>query len=202
MKKYRIIKGGLLWRIVRITPAIFIIATSLTAADALQPVNKPQNIVTAAVAAEHTSIVETEVEEPAPELYEVPLDAALQLHIISLCEEYDIDPRLILAMIQRESSFRQDAMGDEGKSYGLMQVQKHNHLERMKRLNVTDLLNPYQNVIVGIDIIAEKIAKYDTLGEALTAYNAGDGGAYKYYFSQGIYANNYAKDIMATMNTY
>ena len=44
--------------------------------------------------------------------------------------------------------------------------------------------------------------KYDDLGKALTAYNAGDGGAYKYYFSKGIYANDYAKKIIKNKDKF
>lgn len=71
----------------------------------------------------------------------------------------------------------------------------------MKRLGVTDLLNPYENVTVGIDILAECIGKYSTLEEALTVYNAGPSGAEELYFSKGIKANEYALAIIEIMNS-
>ena len=80
---------------------------------------------------------------------------------------------------------------------GLMQIQPRWHSERMEQLGCTDLYDPYQNVTVGISILAEKLAKYDSAGEALTAYNAGDYGAYTHYFGKGIYANAYAEKILA-----
>lgn len=135
-------------------------------------------------------------EESKYMLYDVPLDAILQNYIMHLCDEYCVSASLVIAVIERESSFDMSAIGDNGRSYGLMQIQEYYHIERMDRLGIDNLLNPYQNVLVGIDILAEKLTKYETVGEALTAYNAGDSGAYKHYFSKGIYANNYAKEII------
>ena len=63
-----------------------------------------------------------------------------------------------------------------------MQIQEMWHKKRMKKLGVDSLMTAKGNIRVGIDILSEKIDKYDDLGKALTAYNAGDGGAYKYYF--------------------
>lgn len=147
--------------------------------------------------ADPTEIIEKEyvVEEPA-HTWDVPLSAELQAHIVDTCSEYCIPPELVIAIIKRESNFNSDAIGDSGASLGLMQIQPRWHGKRMEKLDCTDLLNPFENVTVGIDIIAEKVNKYDTLGEALTVYNAGDNGAYQYYFSKGIYANDYALDVL------
>lgn len=133
---------------------------------------------------------------PVP-FYDVPLPEPLQLHIINLCMEYDIDPAIVISMIHYESNYNPNAVGDGGDSIGLMQIQPKWHTPRMKKLGCTDLRDPFQNVTVGVAIIAEKMASYDTAGEALTAYNAGDYGAYTYYFSEGIYANAYAEKILA-----
>ena len=135
--------------------------------------------------------------EPTVELYDVPLSEELQLHIIRLCDEYGIDPALVIAMIRYESNYHANAVGDGGDSIGLMQIQPYWHSGRMERLGCNDLYDPFQNVTVGIDIIAGKLDSYETAGEALTAYNAGDYGAYEYYFSKGVYANSYAEKILA-----
>lgn len=112
------------------------------------------------------------VEELA--LYAVPLDAELQLHIIQTCEEYHIDPAIVMAMIWRESGFRADAVGDNGNAFGLMQIWPYWHSGRMERLGCEDLLDPYQNVVVGIDYLAESIDRYDgDVAKALVAYNQG-----------------------------
>lgn len=105
--------------------------------------------------------------------FDVPLDHKLQDHIFALCEEKCIDPAIIIAMIDKESKFDIDIIGDKGKSYGLMQIQPRWHKERMEKLGVTDLLDPYQNVTVGIDILAELLESGESLEWALMAYNGG-----------------------------
>ena len=107
-------------------------------------------------------------------LYDVPLDAQLQFYIIGLCEEHNIDPAIVMAMIWRESRFHADSVGDGGNSFGLMQIQPRWHSGRMKKLGCEDLLDPYQNVVVGIDYLAESIDRYDgNIAKALVAYNQG-----------------------------
>lgn len=112
-------------------------------------------------------------EEPVM-MYDVPLDMELQLHIIETCEEHHIDPAIVMAMIWRESGFRSDAVGDNGNAFGLMQIWPYWHSARMERLGCTDLLDPYQNVVVGIDYLAENTRRYDgDIAKALVAYNQG-----------------------------
>ena len=115
-----------------------------------------------------------ETTEPITVLYDVPLDYELQLHIISEAVEHDIDPAIIMAMAFKESTYRADAIGDNGKSYGLLQIQTKWHAKRMKKLGCTDLLDPYQNVTVGVDYLAEQINRYGgNVAKGLTAYNKG-----------------------------
>ena len=130
-------------------------------------------------------------------LYAVPLDEEYQKYLISLGEQKDIDPRLILAVMFVESSYDAETVGDGGESYGLMQVQPKWHGERMERLGVTDLLNPEQNAAVGVDYLAELIEKYGDEEKALVAYNAGPTGAREHWFSRGLYTSPYSRKVMA-----
>ena len=112
--------------------------------------------------------------EPEAVYYDVPLTKELQEHIFSECEKHGIDPAIVIAMCYRESSYNASAVGDEGRSFGLMQIQKRYHEERMERLGVTDLLDPMQNVTVGIDFLAELLDRYNgDVAKALVAYNRG-----------------------------
>jgi len=134
--------------------------------------------------------------------YDVPLDAELQLFIISECEERSIDPAIIVAMAERESSYKADAVGDGGASKGLLQVQTRWHSDRMDKLGVTDLFDPYQNVTVSIDYLAELIDRGNGLEWALAAYNAGPTGAYSGYgkdYAAAILKNS--KDLTEGMIT-
>lgn len=127
--------------------------------------------------------------------FDVPLGEDLQDHIFELCESYNVDPAMVVAMIERESSYRASAIGDNGRSYGLMQIQPRWNQERMDRLNCQDLLDPYQNVTVGIDLIAELQATGKSTTWVLMAYNGG-----QYYannkISQGV-VSEYAQTVIS-----
>lgn len=135
-----------------------------------------------------------EVEEPEVVYFNVPLEEELQDHIFKLCEERGIDPSIIVAMIYRESSFRKSIIGDNGRSYGLMQIQPRWHQKRMEELGCTDLLDPYQNVTVGIDIFADLVDEDKSIEWALMAYNGGCAYANR-KLTQGS-VSNYVKAIL------
>lgn len=145
------------------------------------------------------------VEQPKPTVqveevitYDVPLDEDLKQYIISECESKGVDPAVLFGMIEQESGFNADAIGDGGDSLGLMQIQYKWHGERMERLGCNDLLDPYQNVKLGIDILHELIGYYcGDLEQAVIAYNCGVSGAHNNYFSQGLYESEYSKNVMA-----
>lgn len=122
-----------------------------------------------------TKPVEAPSEAPEAVLsdFDIPLDTGVQEHIRVLSAAYGVDPALVFAVIKKESTFNAGAVGDNGKSLGLMQIQPRWHSERMNRLGVTDLLDPYQNVKVGIDILAELSATGKPIEWVLMAYNGG-----------------------------
>lgn len=124
---------------------------------------------------EPTETVETEPVETEPPvvLYDVPLDDELQIHIIETAEEQGIDPAIIFAMAWMESSYKPDNVGDGGASLGLLQIQPRWHSGRMEKLGCNNLFDPFQNVTVGVDYLAELIGRYGEIGAALTGYNRG-----------------------------
>lgn len=111
--------------------------------------------------------------EPSRVYFDVPLDKDLQNHIMNICEERNIDPRVAFAMIKCESGFRAEATGDSGNSLGLMQIQPRWHYARMERLGCDNLLDPYQNVTVGLDLFGDLLKHYGNVERALMAYNGG-----------------------------
>lgn len=52
-----------------------------------------------------------------------------------------------------------------------MQINEPYHTDRMKRLGVTNLFDPYGNILVGVDYMAELVAEYDDLYTMLMIYN-------------------------------
>lgn len=115
---------------------------------------------------------------------DVPLSYEDQDFLHTACQESGVPYALALAVIERETQF-QNLVGDDGASLGYMQVQERWHWDRMERLGVTDLMNPFGNFRVGCDFLAELLEKYPTQ-EALTAYNSGSPGY-----------NQYSYDVMA-----
>jgi hypothetical protein len=112
---------------------------------------------------------------------DVPLDAETQRLLYQACDETGIRYELALAVIWQETDFR-NIMGDGGESAGYMQIQEKHHGDRMARLGVTDLFDPYSNFLVGCDYLAELAAKGKGIEWMLMAYNGGPS-----------YANNMAE---------
>jgi hypothetical protein len=115
--------------------------------------------------------------DPIPTYYDVPLGQDLQDYIFKLCDERGIDPAVVISIIELESRYDGEALGDSGRSHGLMQIQPRWHQERMAKLNCYNLLNPYENVAVGIDILAELYATGNSEAWVLMVYNGGYGYA-------------------------
>lgn len=89
-------------------------------------------------------------------------------YIEIICQERGICPELVEAIIERESGWDPEAVN--GDCIGLMQVSEKWHRERMERLGVTDLTDPYDNILVGVDYLSELSGKYE-VGLALMIYN-------------------------------
>lgn len=120
-----------------------------------------------------------EIETDKPEYFNVPLSHDIQDYIFATCEEYGIAPALVVAMIAQESDFGAHRVGDGGDSTGLLQVQQKWHQERMDRLGCDNLLDPYQNITVAVDYIAELKEINPDLYWVLMAYNGGFQYAYE-----------------------
>lgn len=116
-----------------------------------------------------------------PEVYTKPLPdpvpvAQLEInyHIDKMAKRYGLNPGVVKALIEEESGWVASAEGDNGQSVGLMQIQERWHKERMKRLGVTDLYDPEQNITLGCDILSELVNKYGNYRDALSVYNSGN----------------------------
>ncbi len=131
---------------------------------------------------------ESEPEETFRYYDHIPFEYELQGLVWAACEETGCPYELALAVIFRESTYR-NVNGDSGNSIGYMQIQPRWHQERMNRLGVTDLSDPLSNFRVGCDLLAELIEKYGSVEFALTCYNTGSPGT-----------SGYANRVLAYMN--
>ena len=123
----------------------------------------------------------------------------IQAYTYYVCKQYGVRYDLVVALIEKESGYKFDKVGDDGHAIGYMQIYEECHRDRMERLNVTDLTNPYQNVLVGIDYLSELIERYGTIQDALAAYNYGEKGAREHLWSNGVYVYSYNSAIMQRM---
>ena len=171
--KYHIREGSLLWALKSfwfvILGAIILVWLAFPTTPEVYEALHPEE-------AQAIQAGPAESDDPAM-LYDVPLSAELQLHIKDLCNAYGVDMPLVLAVIGQESNYIASIVGDGGSSIGLMQIQPQYHHARMDKLGVMDLSDPYQNVEVGIDLLAELMGENKGTEWAVTAYNAGAAAA-------------------------
>ena len=83
----------------------------------------------------------------------------------------NIDPKLIKAIAIVESNENPNAIGDDGKSFGLMQVSEV--VGASYGLNKEDLMIPTFNIQAGSGFLAQMIKKYGLEG-GIQAYNLGE----------------------------
>ncbi len=139
-----------------------------------------------------TQAVETS--EISPSSDESNLDPSLRAKIPENIKEYlplikkyskvyGFDWRLIIAVIQQESSFKHDAVSPKG-AYGFLQIMPETGEELVLTVShIYDFRTPEQNIIAGIHYLWTQFNRFYTKGMdsveclklALAAYNAGPG---------------------------
>lgn len=147
--------------------------------------------------------------QPATILDTVPLDGDLQQAIFEMCgDDYTVFCT-VMAIANRETEFNPNAIGDGGKSIGLMQINTKWQQDRIERLGITDLTDPEQNVTVALDFLwwlANRLdpehpyAMFGT-NELFMAYNCGLQGAYRLWES-GTENTEYSRFCTATFQSY
>jgi soluble lytic murein transglycosylase-like protein len=121
--------------------------------------------------------------------------------IYQASNKHQVDPKLIASIIKIESNFQPDSIGDNGTSFGLMQVNCTRRLTgaistaRVVSFkgNCRDLLNPAIGIDVGTAYLARQLNKYGPDG--VVAYNTG----YPYNTDKTVKTgtNNYAQRVMS-----
>ena len=89
---------------------------------------------------------------------------------------YDLDPKLLHAVISAESSYNPYAISSKGAA-GLMQLMP----ATAARFNVSDRLDARENILGGSRYLSSLLGMFDHDVElALAAYNAGEGNVIRY----------------------
>ena len=162
----------------------------------IKPTKQPKSIVKTTKTTKQPTKKQSSSSSTSTKLYtNIPLSARFQKYIDGKCKSYGISTNVVMGCIRVESNFQTQIMGDNGKAYGLMQVQKQWHKARMKKVGATNLLDPYDNVAVGIDYLAELYGIYGNYHKALMAYNGGH--AYcKRRLRMGLVNSPYSRRVM------
>jgi soluble lytic murein transglycosylase-like protein len=119
------------------------------------------------------------------------LDASLRARIarevLAEAARARLDPLLVMALIQVESSFDPDAVSRAGAA-GLMQVREATMLRVAARsgLRSTDPLDPVANIQAGVRYLAGLIQAFGDTQLALMAYNVGPGRIRRYQREGGV----------------
>lgn len=133
--------------------------------------------------------------------YNVSLSINIQDYIFQLCEENNVDPVLIFAMIETESRFNSNCVSRTN-DYGLMQINKCNHNWLKKQYGVDNFLDPKQNLLCGISMMAAHLKNNNgDWVRALMCYNQGTTGARKSW-ARGIYETSYTRKVMSNTIKY
>lgn len=170
-----------------------------------EPRDAPAIIVKVEAETVTSAVMEDKAEQPQEQqeitveyiYYDVPLTDELQQYIQDVCKEYDFDRYdIIVALIQKESSFNETVISDTA-DYGYMQINKCNHEWLSDELGIDDYLDGKQNITAGVYLLSGLYDKYEDIGLTLMAYNCGEKGA-KDLWQQGIYSTSYSRSITET----
>lgn len=112
-------------------------------------------------------------------------------YIEEICDIYNVSPELIEAIVEMESAGNPDVVSPHG-AVGLMQIIPKYQEERMERLGVYDLYDPYSNILVGVDFIRQLFEDYGEVYDVLMFYNDGYQGVEK---SRKLEFSEYAEKI-------
>ncbi|MGR8931361.1 MAG: transglycosylase SLT domain-containing protein [Gammaproteobacteria bacterium] len=108
--------------------------------------------------------------------------------------KYQMDPKLVHAVIQAESAYNSEAVSTAG-AVGLMQLMP----DTARRYGVTDRRDPVQNVEGGTRYLKDLLGMFNSnLKLAVAGYNAGEGAVMKYNYSVPPYqeTQNYVQHVL------
>lgn len=98
---------------------------------------------------------------------------AFAAEIGAAAQGYGIPLHVAYGLIAQESGFNPNAIGDAGKSFGLVQIQLRTAQGLGYTGSSTGLLDPATNVQLGMKYLRGQLDRAGTIPAALSAYNGG-----------------------------
>lgn len=154
-----------------------------------------------------TKPAELEQTEPEPKkklLESAGLDAETQW---SIYDECGCNAQLfctVMAIAEKETGYDTNAIGDGGKSIGMLQINTPWHSKRMETLGITDLTDPVQSARVAVSILTELTDTYGfetATHSQFMGYNMGPKGAKK-AMDGGYNSTEYSQEVMQIYQGY
>lgn len=126
---------------------------------------------------------------------DIPLSLELQEYTYYICNAYDVDYDIVLAIMQVESKFT-NVISKSGNDFGICQINKVNHEWLDTQYGLNDMLDERQNIKACVIILSDisKNEYFDTNDKILMAYNMGQGGARK-AIESGTLSTEYTRKV-------
>lgn len=157
-----------------------------------------------------TELTEDQVQRATLVDMETPLTLESSLYLIEYCDRYQVDPALVLSVIEVESNFDATAVGSS-RDRGLMQIipstekwlARNFGTELGLPYNPENIFEPEYNLGLAIRYIAYLSHSHDgDTHRALSEYNRGSKNLAKYYQNFNTYQTSYSKSILSRVDKY
>jgi phosphoribosyl-AMP cyclohydrolase len=119
-------------------------------------------------------------------------------YVRDIAPKYNMEPELIMSIIESESTYNPRCK--TGNCLGLMQVSSYWHKDRMLKLGVSDLYDPYGNILVAVDYLSELCSMYKDMRLVLMMYNMEHDTAMRLYKTGQI--SYYARSVLERAEKY
>lgn len=125
-----------------------------------------------------------------------------QVHTYTLCQEYEVEYELALAVMNVESQGNPKATNHNKNrtvDKGYMQINSVNYEWLREELDITDFYNPWQNIRAGVFMLSNLMERHSDKHSILMSYNMGERRTSQLH-RKGVYSSNYSRKVVRKIN--